>query len=29
LGPSFSNVLPLEMMAPLSTAGMPPLFSYI
>ena len=25
---SFSNVLPLEMMAPLSTAGTPPLFSY-
>jgi hypothetical protein len=29
LGPGFSNVLPIEIMAPLSTAGTPPLFSYI
>jgi hypothetical protein len=28
-GPSFSNSLPLEIMAPLSTAGNNPLFSYI
>jgi hypothetical protein len=29
LGPGFSNVLPIEIMAPPSTAGTPPLFSYI
>ena len=29
LGPGFSNVLPIEIMATLNTAGTPPLFSYI
>jgi hypothetical protein len=29
LGPGFSNSLLIEILAPLSTPGTPPLFSYI